>query len=138
MKDQASCGSCWSFGSVGTLEGTNFLATGQMVPFSEQALVDCSWGYGNNGCDGGEDYRLAFSQDSKIRSCLETSSNNVALSLKIILDNFFIGLTNGYCVTVESQPLTLMDPTWVQMAFVTWMTQQVYSFKDRRDFAPES
>ena len=58
VKDQASCGSCWSFGTVGTLEGANFLKTGNLVRFSQQALVDCSWGFGNNGCDGGEDFRV--------------------------------------------------------------------------------
>lgn len=58
VKDQASCGSCWSFGTVGTLEGASFLKTGELVRFSQQSLVDCSWGFGNNGCDGGEDFRV--------------------------------------------------------------------------------
>ena len=42
---------------MGTLEGALYLQTGQMTRLSQQALVDCSWGFGNNGCDGGEDWR---------------------------------------------------------------------------------
>ncbi|KAI8433164.1 hypothetical protein MSG28_014007 [Choristoneura fumiferana] len=58
VKDQSVCGSCWSFGTVGAVEGALFLHNGQhLVRLSQQALVDCSWGFGNNGCDGGEDYR---------------------------------------------------------------------------------
>lgn len=58
VKDQSVCGSCWSFGTVGTIEGALFLKTGKLTPLSQQALVDCSWGFGNNGCDGGEDFRV--------------------------------------------------------------------------------
>jgi len=57
VKDQSVCGSCWSFGTIGAIEGANFLKTGQLMRLSQQALIDCSWGYGNNGCDGGEDFR---------------------------------------------------------------------------------
>lgn len=49
VKDQSVCGSCWSFGSTVPVEGAQFLKTGDLVHVSSQALVDCSWGYGNNG-----------------------------------------------------------------------------------------
>lgn len=52
------CGSCWSFGTLASVEGTKFLHTGSLTRLSQQALVDCSWGFGNNGCDGGEDFRV--------------------------------------------------------------------------------
>lgn len=57
VKDQSVCGSCWSFGTTGAIEAAYFLKTGKLIRVSQQALIDCSWGYGNNGCDGGEDFR---------------------------------------------------------------------------------
>lgn len=58
VKDQSVCGSCWSFGTIGAIEGAYFLKTGNLVRLSQQALIDCSWEFGNNGCDGGEDFRV--------------------------------------------------------------------------------
>ncbi|XP_068189106.1 digestive cysteine proteinase 2 isoform X1 [Antennarius striatus] len=57
VKDQAICGSCWSFASTGAIEGALFLKTGFLQGLSQQMLVDCSWGFGNDGCDGGEEWR---------------------------------------------------------------------------------
>jgi hypothetical protein len=36
------------------MQGAWHLATGEVLSLSEQQLVDCSWQYGNNGCQGGE------------------------------------------------------------------------------------
>jgi C1A family cysteine protease len=57
VQDQGVCGSCWSFGSTGTIEGAYFLKYGSLHVFSQQELMDCSWNFGNNACDGGEDFR---------------------------------------------------------------------------------
>ena len=51
VKDQGSCGSCWSFSTTGALEGAYYIANSELVAFSEQMLVECDTK--DSGCNGG-------------------------------------------------------------------------------------
>jgi KDEL-tailed cysteine endopeptidase len=53
VKDQGSCGSCYTFASVVSLEGLMFITKGELVELSNQQLLDCTSSYGNQGCQGG-------------------------------------------------------------------------------------
>lgn len=65
VKDQGSCGSCWTFGSAETIESHWALATGALTDLSEQQILDCTPNPnhcgGTGGCGGGT-AELAFAQ----------------------------------------------------------------------------
>jgi hypothetical protein len=59
VKDQGSCGSCYTFSSSGVLESARAIATGELGNLSAQQVLDCSAGPRNDGsranfgCRGG-------------------------------------------------------------------------------------
>ena len=64
VKAQLDCGSCWAFSTNGAIESNLLVDHNLITNLSEQQLVDCSWDWGNNGCEGGlEVWALAYAND---------------------------------------------------------------------------
>jgi hypothetical protein len=51
VRNQGSCGSCWSFAATAAFEGRYAIKKGTKVELSEQQMVDCATAC--NGCGGG-------------------------------------------------------------------------------------
>lgn len=56
MKDQGECEACWAFSAIGAIEGQYFNASGKLISFSAQQIVDCGGPQGGLGCVGGYAY----------------------------------------------------------------------------------
>lgn len=52
-KNQKSCGSCYAFSVVHSIEGQLFKKLNRIIELSPQQIVDCSSSFGNHGCSGG-------------------------------------------------------------------------------------
>jgi cathepsin L len=53
VKNQGSCGSCWSFSAAGALEGAKWIKYKTTESLSEQQLVACDTAGNDKGCNGG-------------------------------------------------------------------------------------
>jgi predicted secreted protein len=96
VRNQSSCGSCWSFGTVGIMESAIAKAGGPMTDLSEQFLISCNTG--SMSCSGGLTahkwhYDTLGKNQTAIGAVLETDKPYTA--------------SNGSCTSAYNHPYKL-------------------------------
>jgi len=93
IKNQGQCGSCWAFSTVGTLEAAYQIASGKLLSFAEQQLVDCD--KNDNGCSGGWPHTAYDSYFSSAAVCTEASYAYTAADGSCKASSCAVGLPKG-------------------------------------------
>ncbi|KAK9885466.1 hypothetical protein WA026_010961 [Henosepilachna vigintioctopunctata] len=70
VKNQKDCGCGWAFSAAAAIESVLAISSGKLQSLSEQNLNDCSWGTGNEGCNGGwmhQDFEYVQEKGIKVK-----------------------------------------------------------------------
>ena len=130
VKDQGFCGSCWAFGAVGVLESWALMKK-QKTILSEQQLVDCSYLYGNLGCNGGLHYRaLAYVADHGITTEQLYPYVGKDQICKVLGGAFKITKVNNVQGCTELQNAIMERPVAVAVDATNWVKYHSGIFSD--------
>lgn len=110
VKDQGSCGSCWSFSATGSMESAHFLKYEELISLSEQNLLDCTWDLGNKGCGGGMSYRAFRYVIANDGIDTEAAYPYLAKDGPCNFDPDYVGVTlGGYKLIIKGSESDLQD-----------------------------
>jgi C1A family cysteine protease len=94
VKDQGSCGGCWSFAATGALEGATKVAGNSLVSLSEQQFLDCD--KTDSGCGGGLEYQgWDFFKNAGQGICTEDSYSYKARNGNCAYSSCTLGIKAG-------------------------------------------
>jgi C1A family cysteine protease len=127
VKNQGQCGSDWAFAAVGAVEGWAGRTFHTAHDLSAQQLVDCSGGYGTNGCAGGF---IEDALDYVIANGLATSSAYPYVAYDQQCDSFSVDVQPGYYQsnTGESNLVTMVN--YAPVAIEVESDQECFQFYD--------
>ena len=103
IKNQLTCGSCWAFSAIETVESEWALKNQQLYNLSAQELVDCSGYLGNQGCNGGS-MKSGFQYVVQNGLCLNQSypynatdgfCKNQTCTKKVFIDKYYTVMPNN-------------------------------------------